>query len=211
MSTIVLIMRTALKTPKTLGNLLFGQTRGGVLKLLYGSPDQSFYVRQIARETGISSVGAVQRELETMAAVGLINRSTVGNQVFYQANRQLPGYEELHSLIAKTVGIIHVLRSALAPLAKHVSVAFVYGSIAAGTETPGSDVDLMVIGDVTMDEVVACLTPAEGAVGRPINPTVYSLREFRSKRRAGNHFINAVVHGKNEFLIGDEDDLRKVA
>lgn len=204
-------MRTTSKTPKTLGNLLFGQTRGGVLRLLYGSPDQSFYVRQIARETGISSVGAVQRELETMAAFGLINRSTAGNQVFYQANRQVPGYEELHSLIAKTVGVIHLLRSALAPLEKKVSVAFVYGSIAAGNETAGSDVDLMVIGDVTMDEVVACLTPAERAVGRPINPTVYSLSEFKSKRRAGNHFINAVMKGKNEFLIGDEDELRKVA
>lgn len=204
-------MRTALKTPKALGNLLFGQTRGGVLALLYGSPTQQFFVRQIARETGISSVGSVQRELETMAAVGLITKSTLGNQVFYQANREHPAYEELRSLIAKTLGIIPQLRSALTPLAKQISVAFVYGSIAAGEEKAGSDVDLMVVGDVTLDGVLECLTPIERAIGRPINPTIYSLSEFKSKLRARNHFLNAVVCGKNEILIGDLDELRKVA
>lgn len=196
---------------KTLGNLLFGQTRGGVLALLYGSPDQSFFVRQIARQTGISSVGAVQRELETMAAVGLINRSTLGNQVFYQANREHPAYEELRSLIAKTVGVFHLLGSALAPLENRISLAFVYGSMARGEETAGSDVDLMVIGDVTLEEVLACLTPAERSIGRPINPTVYSLDEFKSKLHAGNHFISSVARGRNVFLIGNEDELRKVA
>lgn len=194
-----------------MGNLLFGQTRGGVLALLYGSPDQSFFVRQIARQTGISSVGAVQRELETMAAVGLINRSTLGNQVFYQANREHPAYEELRSLIAKTVGVFHLLGSALAPLENRISLAFVYGSMARGEETAGSDVDLMVIGDVTLEEVLACLTPAERSIGRPINPTVYSLDEFKSKLHAGNHFISSVARGRNVFLIGNEDELRKVA
>ena len=173
--------------------------------------DKSFFVRQIARETGISSVGAVQRELETMATFGLISRSTLGNQVFYQANREHPAYAELHSLIAKTLGILQQLRSALAPLATKISVAFVYGSIAAGEEKAGSDVDLMVIGDVTLDEVLQRLAPAERAIGRPINPTVYSLSEFKSKLHAGNHFLNSVMRGKNKFLIGDADDLRKVA
>ena len=196
---------------KTLGNLLFGQTRGGILALLYGSPDQSFFVRQIARQTGISSVGAVQRELETMTAVGLINRSALGNQVFYQANREHPAYEELRSLISKTLGVFHLLGLALAPLANRISLAFVYGSMARGEETAGSDVDLMVIGDVTLDEVLACLTPAERSIGRPINPTVYSLDEFKSKRRARNHFISSVARGRNVFLIGNENELRKVA
>lgn len=196
---------------KTLGNLLFGQTRGGVLALLYGSPDQLFFVRQIARETGIRSVGSVQRELETMTDVGLINRSTLGNQVFYQANREHPAYEELRSLIAKTVGIFHLLGSALAPLENRISSAFVYGSVARGEETAESDVDLMVIGDVTWDEVLECLTAAERSIGRPINPTVYSPGEFKSKLDAGNHFISSVVRGRNVFLIGNENELRKVA
>jgi predicted nucleotidyltransferase len=200
-------MRTA---SRTLGDLLFGQTRGRVLALLYGTPDRSFFVRQIARQIG-TSVGTVQRELETLADFGLIERSTLGSQVFYQANRNHPVYPQLHSLVARTSGIFHQLRSALTQLSNKISFALVYGSMASGDEDAGSDVDLMIVGDVTLDEVLACVTPAELDVGRPINPTIYSLKEFKSKLQTGNHFLSSVVHGKNVFLIGDEDELRKMA
>jgi len=60
-------------------------------------------------------------------------------------------------------------------------MAFVYGSMARGEENAGSDVDLMVIGDVTLDEILTHTTPAERNLGRAINPTVYALKEFRSK------------------------------
>ena len=119
-------MRT---TANSAGNVLFGQTRGGILALLYGHIDESFYVREIARHLG-TSVGAVQRELAKLSEVGLINRSGVGNQVFYQANRNSPVFGEMRALVAKTVGIFRVLSSALEPLANRIAVAFVYGSIA---------------------------------------------------------------------------------
>ena len=160
---------------KTLSGVLFGQTRGRVLALLYGTPDRAFFVREIARETD-TSVGSIQRELETLAEVGLIDRSTIGRQVFYQANRNQPIFEELRSLAAKTSGIFHLLGSALAPLAKQISFAFVYGSMARGDDTAQSDVDLMVVGDLTLDELLAQLSPTERALGRVINPTLYSLR-----------------------------------
>jgi predicted nucleotidyltransferase len=194
---------------KSLGDLLFGQTRGRVLALLYGKPDQTFFVRQIAREIG-TSVGSVQRELETLSEVGLLNRTTIGRQVFYQANSRHPAFEDVRSLIAKTSGIFHQLRSALAPLASQITFALVYGSIARGDEDAGSDVDLMIVGSVTLDDVLAQLAPVENAIGRSINPTVYSLKEFKTKIKDGNHFLTSVLHGKKILLIGDEDELRKM-
>jgi predicted nucleotidyltransferase len=194
---------------KTLGHLLFGQTRGRVLALLYGVPDEVFFLRQIARQIG-TSVGSVQRELETLTGFGLLNRTVLGRQVFYQANRDHPVFVELHSLVAKTSGIFYLLRSALAPLAKEILFAFVFGSMARGEENAGSDVDLMVIGDATLDEILTRLTSAESDLGRPINPTVYSLREFKSKLRAGNHFLRSVIRQKNVLLIGDENEFRKM-
>jgi predicted nucleotidyltransferase len=194
---------------KSLGDLLFGQTRGRVLALLYGMPDQTFFVRQIAREIG-TSVGSVQRELETLSEVGLLNRTTVGRQVFYQANSHHPAFADVRSLIAKTSGIFHQLRSALAPLASQITFALVYGSIARGDEDAGSDVDLMIVGNVTLDDVLAQLSPVENAVGRPINPTVYSPKEFKTRIKDGNHFLTSVLHGKKILLIGDEDELRKM-
>jgi len=193
----------------TLGDLLFGQTRGRILALLYGMPDQAFFTRQIARQIG-TSVGTVQRELETLSQIGLIERSATGMQVFYQADRTHPAYAELHSLIAKTAGIFHFLRSALAPLAKKIAFAFVYGSMARGDENAGSDVDLMVIGDVSLDEMLMQLATAERDLGRSINPTVFSLKEFKSKLKAGNHFLKSVMRADKVLLVGNEDELGKM-
>ncbi|MGA2251010.1 nucleotidyltransferase domain-containing protein [Terracidiphilus sp.] len=194
---------------KSLGDLLFGQTRGRVLALLYGMPDQTFFVRQIAREIG-TSVGSVQRELETLSKVGLLNRTTIGRQVFYQANIHHPAFAELRSLIAKTSGIFHQLHSALALLAPQITFAFVYGSIARGDEDAGSDVDLMIVGNVTLDDVLTPLAPVENAIARPINPTVYSLKEFKARVKDGNHFLTSVLRGEKMLLIGDEDELGKM-
>ena len=191
LSTLVLIMSTR----NSLGDLLFGRTRGAILALLYGKSDQSFYTRQIAREVD-ASVGAVQRELENLSNVGLIIRSSVGSQVFYQANRQAPIFREMQTLVNKTIGIFSVLRSALHPLAKRIVVAFVYGSVAREEETAQSDVDLMVVGKATLDEILSRLSTVEKNIGRPINPTVYSVKEYTSKLASGNHFLTSVLKAK---------------
>ncbi len=193
----------------SLGDLLFGQTRGRILAFLYGMPDQTFYIRQIARQVG-TSVGTVQRELETLSRFGLIERSTTGMQVFYQADRNHPAYPELYSLIAKTSGTFYLLRSALVPLGKKIAFALVYGSIAGGDEDGRSNADLIVIGDVNMYELLTQLSPAERDLGRSINPTVFSLRDFKSKLRDGNHFLKSVMRGKKVLLIGNEDELGKM-
>jgi predicted nucleotidyltransferase len=192
-----------------LGNLLFGQTRGGVLALLYGHSGQTFYMRQISREIG-ASVGAVQRELETLSNIGLIERSDSGHQVYFHANRAHPVFTELKALVAKTVGVFHQLSSALTPLAQRISLAFVYGSMARQDEKASSDVDLMVVGDVTLDEVLAQLAPVERAIGRSINPALYSVNEFKAKLQSGNHFLRSVLRSETVPLIGEINELGKV-
>jgi uncharacterized protein len=198
-----------MSTYNGLADLLFGRTRGAILALLFGHADQSFYTRQIAREVD-ASVGAVQRELENLSKVGLIVRNSVGSQVFYQANRDAPIFREMQGLVNKTVGIFSVLRSALHPLAKRVLVAFVYGSVAREEETAQSDVDLLVVGKATLEEVLSRLSTVEKTIRRPINPTVYSAAEFKSKLASGNHFLTSVLNGQKVFLLGDENELRKV-
>jgi predicted nucleotidyltransferase len=188
-----------------LGNLLFGQTRGRILALLYNFPSETFYGRQIARRTA-TSAGTVQRELNLLSQIGLVERSTRDRQILYRANASHPAYPEIRSLLAKTSGIFDQLRSALAPLAGSIRMAFVYGSIARGDEDAASDVDLMVIGEVTLDEILNPLLPLERVIGRAINPTVYSAAEFQSKMAAGNHFLHAIMQGKRVSLIGDGDE-----
>ncbi len=194
----------------SLADVLFGKGRGALLALFYGHPDESFYYRQITRRLATVSAGTLQRELDTLSQLGLIDRSTVGKQVFYRANRKHPVFPELRALVAKTVGAIQVLRSALAPMADRISLAFIYGSMARQEEKAESDIDLLVVGKVTLEDVLTCVSDLEPSLGRDVNPTVYSLAEFKTKLKSGNHFLNSVVRREKIFLIGDEGELRKV-
>jgi predicted nucleotidyltransferase len=193
-----------------LADVLFGKGRGAILALLYGHPDQSFFYRQITRQLDGVSDGTLQRELHILSQLGLIERSTVGNQVFYRVNRNHPVFPELRALVAKTVGAIQVLRSALAPLSSHISFAFIYGSLARQEEKAESDIDLLIVGKLALEDVLAGLGDVESSLGRAVNPTVYSVAEFKAKLGSGNHFLNSVVRGEKVFLIGDEDELGKV-
>jgi uncharacterized protein len=189
-------------------NLLFGQTRGSVLALLYGAPDESFFVRQIARQVE-TSVGSVQRELVLLSRAGMIERSVLGSQVFYRANRAYPVFAELQALLAKTVGVFQLLKTALAPLSDRIDFAFVYGSVARGEDTAVSDIDLMVVGAVSLDEVLDAVSSVEKYVRRPVNPTIYSTQELWQRLRAGNHFLRSLEKSKKVFLIGEEDEFRE--
>ncbi len=199
-------MRT---TANSLSSLLFGQTRGRILSTLYDKPESEFFVRQLARQIN-GSVGTVQRELATLTDAGLILRKDREHQVFYRANRENPVFSELRSLLAKTTGVFHLLDTALAPLAASVEFAFVYGSFARGEETAKSDIDLMVVGDVTLDQMLDRLTSAERELKRPINPTVYAGLDVRKKLKSNNHFLKAIQGAPLHFLIGNENEFRQI-
>jgi predicted nucleotidyltransferase len=132
------------------------------------------------------------------------------DQSFYTAPNRTRS-TEMRALVSKTIGVFRVLRSALQSLSKQIVVAFVYGSVAREQETAQSDVDLLVVGKATLDEILSRLSTVEKNIGRPINPTVYSVSEFKSKLASGNHFLTAILKGQKVFLLGDEDELRKVS
>ena len=125
-------------------DLLFGGYRRQVLGLLLLRPDDSLYVRQIARLTGVPP-GSLHRELLSLASVGILLREPAGNQVRYRANREHPIHAELAEIFRKTSGLADLLRDALAPLGDLITSAFVFGSMARGTAVASSDVDVCVM------------------------------------------------------------------
>jgi predicted nucleotidyltransferase len=192
-----------------LSQVLFGQGRRAILTLLYGHTDEQFYLREIARRAG-TGIGATQRELRQLSEAGLIQSVRRGHQLYYQANRKNPIFAELKSILAKTSGIRDILHEVLAPLASRIKLAFVYGSVARGEERSSSDVDLMVVGDISFADVVSGLSRSETQLGREVNPTVYGPREFREKLEAKNHFLLTVAKDKKLFVIGDEREFRRL-
>ena len=192
-----------------LSTILFSKARRAILSLLYGHADESFYLRQIVRATDIG-LGPVQRELKQLTDADIIRRTVRGRQVYYQANSESPVFPELKSLVTKTAGIGDTLRSTLAPLTDRISIALIYGSIAHGEEKKTSDIDLLIVGNVTFSEVVTKLQIAQETLGREINPTVYPIAEFKSKLAGNHHFLKNVLSGPKIFLIGDENELDRM-
>ena len=190
-----------------LSELLFpNRYRRAMLSMLLMNPERRVHLRELARLTG-ASPGTLKKELDALTEAGLLNVQRVGNQTHFSANAQHPVYPELSGLIRKTTGLHDVLARALEPLADGVVAAFVFGSVASGTEAAHSDVDLMVIGTASFGEVVNAVYEAQAAIGREINPKVMKREEWQAKRSAGQAFLNEVMHKPKLFILGTADDL----
>lgn len=198
------------ETGTGIGAALFGTVRRRVLGLLFREYERDFYQREIVDAVGCGS-GAVQRELKQLADAGLITREERGRMVFYQANRESPVFEELRGLVMKTSGLADVIREALEPDADRIEVAFIYGSMAEGTDDAHSDVDVMVIGDIGLRRVSNRLWDAQSSLNREINPIIWSVQDLRKRLTADHHFADAVMRGPKIFLVGDGDELRRLA
>jgi len=103
-----------------------------------------------------------------------------------------------------------VLRSALKGLGDRVRLAFIYGSMATGKDKPASDLDLIVVGDLTFSELTSALHSAQEIIGREINPTVYPPSEFKKKLHMDHHFLTSVLKEPRIFLIGDDRELARL-
>lgn len=196
-------------TRPDVASLLFPAAyRRQVLALLLLHPERKLHVREISRLTG-TTAGTMNKELARLHEAGLLEREQVGNQLRYSANRSHQIYPELASILRKTVGLADVLVEALTPLAASIECAFVYGSVARGTEVAGSDVDVLIMGDTDFGSVIDALHGYEKKLGREINPKVFSIREWKAKAKSGDAFVSEVLKGPKILLVGSEDELGK--
>jgi predicted nucleotidyltransferase len=191
-------------------NSLLSKSKRKILGLLFSNPERSFYLREIMRMTGVSQ-GTLHRELKPLVADGILISEKKGNQVHYSVNRENPIFSELKAIVLKTFGLAETLKETLKSYNKKIKVAFLYGSIPCGEDTAGSDIDLMIIGKATFLELAKAFNKAEKSLGRTVNPTIYPVSEFRRKAQSDNHFIKTVLNSPLNFLIGNIDDLRKLA
>ncbi len=189
---------------------LFTKTQQRVLGVLFGQPERSFYANEIIG-LAASGSGAVQRELARLEAAAIVTVHRQGNQKHYQANDKAPIFAELRGIVLKTFGVVDVLRAALQPLLSVIEVAFVYGSLAKGSEHAGSDIDVMVVGTVPSNAaLLEALAPASAQLGRAINPTLYTLDEFAQRVGDGKSFIVRVLAQPKIFVKGSEHDVSRL-
>lgn len=150
--------------------------------------------------------GGVQRELARLTDSGLVLVERVGRQAHYRANACSPVHAELSALVRKTVGLVDPLRAALLPLADVIDIALVYGSVARGEAKASSDADLLVVSDsLQPEDLYLALAPAEQLLDRPVHTTLMTPREFRKRRSEAASFVQRILAGPVEWLIGKPD------
>ncbi|MEN8108967.1 MAG: nucleotidyltransferase domain-containing protein [Pseudomonadota bacterium] len=192
--------------PTSLADALFTTTQQRVLALLFGQPARSFYASELIERTGSGS-GAVQRELKRLASSGLVTVKRIGNQKHYQANPDSPVFEELCSLVKKTVALVEPIREALAPLADRIKLALLYGSVVKGMDTATSDIDILIVADgVTLEDIYSALALVEADLDRKISPTLYTPLEFAERKASNNPFLTRVLSGEHLVLMGNEHE-----
>lgn len=191
----------------SLSDALFSKVQQRVLAVIFGEPERSFYTSEIIRHVR-SGTGAVERVLSRLQRSGLVSVERIGNQKHYRANRRSPIFAELQSLVVKTVAVTGPLRSSLAPWADNIKAAFVYGSVAKGTDTVESDIDLMIVGDgLNYSELYTALQDVESRVGRKVSPMFLSVKEWRRKASGKGSFVGKLKASPKNFVIGSQSDL----
>ena len=205
MRTIVRVMR---KSP--LLDALFPKTRQQILATALLQPNRAWYLLELAGHLRLRP-SSLQRELKALKEAGILKQRQEGRRVYYQADADCPIFHDLAQILHKTAGIVDGLKTALERLQSRIVVCFIFGSVAASTERSASDVDLIVVGAVQLSEVARILREAERVLGRPVNPHIYSQTEFAERLDQGDHFLSAVLQEERLFIIGEENDLAKLA
>jgi len=188
---------------------MFSPYRRQVLATLFLRPDERFHVRELERITGVSA-GSLHRELKAMAESGLLVREKVGNQVFYQADAHCSIYEELAAIFRKTIGLTSLLQDALSDFGNRIHVAFVFGSMASGRQSAGSDLDICVLGEVSLLEVVTALSAVKETVRREVNPVVMTTTKFFSLAAKDDRFVTRVLSEPKLFVKANKNELAEL-
>ena len=192
----------------SLSRLLSSRVKAEVFRLLFGPDARELHVREIARQAHLNDA-TVRQELKLLAGLRLVAVRRDGNRAYFRAERSNPLFPDIRNLVLKTSGLVDVLRQALAGR-PGIRAAFVFGSLAEGTEKPASDVDLVVIGSISLRQLTKLLSGPASQLGREINPHVFTTQEFARRRREGDHFLISVLRGPKLLVIDSEHELSEV-
>jgi len=188
---------------------LFPKARGEILRILFTGEGTELYLREIVRRSSLS-LRAMQKELANLVEAGLVLSSRDGNRVYFQANPANPIYPELCGIARKDGGMVDLLKAVLSEVSG-IEVAFIFGSVAAGTETPESDVDLFVIGSIGLRQLVPLLRPVSEQISREVNPYNLTVETWRERLRNGDALSIGVASREKIFIKGNSDDLERLA
>lgn len=192
-----------------LHKLFSSKVRIELLNTFFLHPEKSFYLRELERITG-EDYKNISTELKNIESIGLLTSSKSGNLKYFHVNPGFLFYSELKSIFFKVRGAPGLLKEVLSD-SQDIEYAFIYGSFAGGTEHDKSDIDLMVVGKMPLENLLKRLREPEKLLGRDINPSLFQTSEIKQRMKDQDPFISRVMAEPKIMLIGNEDELRRLA
>ena len=187
-----------------LSALLGSEARANVLATLLLQPDTELHVRELVRVTGFSP-RSMSKEVDRLTDAGFLLERRSGNRRYLRANTQHPLFRPIREILEKTVGIVPILRATLSE-EPGIKLALLFGSTAAGSEKAESDVDLLLVGSVSLSRAIELTRPIQKTFGREICPVVMRTGEFRKRVGDKEHFISSVLGSETVTLVGELDE-----
>lgn len=192
----------------SLASIFATPTLAALLGVFAREPERRYYQKELVSLTGCS-LYLVQRELGRLERAGLVIRTPRGRQVEYVPNVAHPAFRGLREALLRTLVLGEPIRKALES-AEGVRLAFVFGSVARGEDQNGSDLDLMVIGDLGLRDVAKLIVPVLRDLGREPNIVVLTAEEFGARASEGEHFVAAVLGEPKLWVLGDDSQLAEL-
>ncbi|MCA9808253.1 MAG: nucleotidyltransferase domain-containing protein [Cyanobacteria bacterium HKST-UBA06] len=191
---------------RSIASLFASDTLVKLLAIFLLHADTAFYQSELSDQIG-GHLRNTQKMLQKLQETGLIRHYKKGRMSYYQANKHHPAFEELKRLFLKTIALGDLLRESLKPMAEHIRLACIFGSFATGEETPDSDIDVLIVGNLSLKSVAKALGPISDTVKREVNPLVFTPRGFAEGYEEKNRIVEVLVSCPKLWLVGSQDDL----
>ena len=182
-------------------DFLMSERQQRIFAALFLHPDRSYSISDLLRIGGPGR-GATQKIVSTLHSAEVIHDEQVGNQRRFKVNQNWPFLNEFHAICVKSFGLVDRLKEALAPVFSRIRLAFVFGSVAKGTEHSSSDIDLFAVGDIDLIELNSLLAPVEKTLGRSIDVNLYAPEDWPGVLK--NSVIQTILRGPKIMVVGDE-------
>ena len=185
---------------------LRSKARQQLLAYYFTNPTARHHLRDLAERLSIDPSN-LSKELGRLERDGLFRSEVSGRQKYFQLNREYPLFDEVRKIVAKTIGAAQLIAQSLKRI-EGIDEAYLYGSFASNQQDTASDIDVLVIGAPPEEVLAQVMRKLERQLGREINYTVLTPKEFGSRRARKDAFLENVWHNKRVSLIGPNEEVK---
>jgi len=176
------------------------KARQRVLAFYFTNPTARLHLRDLAGRLGIDPSN-LSKELRSLEAEGLFRSDVSGRQKYFQLNREYALFDEVRGIVTKTIGAVPLIAQSLKKI-EGLAEAYLYGSFARNQQDMASDIDVLVIGAPRAEILAEAVRKLERRLGREINYTILTPKEFEARRARKDAFLENVWHNKRVALLG---------